>query len=286
MTAISATAPPIDLAGSSKTRRGSGSPGQSARAAELALKAFMSMDRAVAIVGPDGKLLQPNLVFEKLFGDTDLLDHINRDASANNGKSDRQLTLSDGRAFWVETIPMDGGWLISAYDMTERSAKARTDTLTKLGSRLMFHEHLTELLAKPDRESKGTAVLVFDLGRFKAINESLGRNIGNGLLGSVAERIRSALASGDIVARLGGDKFGIIQAGQPQPQSAAVLAGRLVDLIARSHVVEGHLIDVSACVGIVLFPAGASDCEQLLKKADLALHRARSDGQGTRWTTR
>jgi hypothetical protein len=97
----------------------------------LALKAFMSMNRAVAIIGPDGKLLQPNLVFEKLFGDTELLDRINRDAGANNGKSDCRITLSDGRAFWVETIPMDGGWLVSAYDMSERSAKERTDTLNQ-----------------------------------------------------------------------------------------------------------------------------------------------------------
>ena len=145
----------------------------------------MSMNRAVAIVGPDGKLLQPNLVFEKLFGDTELLDRINRDAGANNGKSDCQVTLSDGRAFWVETIPMDDGWLVSAYDMSERSAKERTDTLTKLGNRLMFHERLTELLANPDLAAEGAAVLVVDLCRFKAISESLGRHIASRLLGSV-----------------------------------------------------------------------------------------------------
>jgi diguanylate cyclase (GGDEF)-like protein len=246
----------------------------------LALKAFMSMNRAVAIVGPDGKLLQPNLIFEKLFGDTELLDRINREAGANNGKSDRQITLSDGRAFWVETIPMDGGWLVSAYDMSERSAKERTDTLTKLGNRLVFHERLAEMLVKPDRTGEGAAVLVLDLRRFKAINESLGRNIGGGLLGCVADRIRSALGSGDIAARLGGDKFGILQVGQPQPQSAAALAGRLAELIGRSYLVEGHLIDVAASVGIVLLPTDATDCEQLLKNADLALHRAKSDGPG------
>ena len=134
------------------------------------------MDRAVAIVGPDGKLLLPNLVFKQLFGDGELLDRINRDAGANNGKSDRQITLSDGRAFWVETIPMEDGWLVSAYNMTERSAKARTDTLTKLGNRLMFHEQLSALVANPDRAGEGAALLVLDLSRFKAINETLGRN--------------------------------------------------------------------------------------------------------------
>jgi diguanylate cyclase (GGDEF)-like protein len=278
--ASSAIVASIDAAESSKRRRGDDSADRSDRAAELALKAFMSMDRAVAIVGPDGKLLQPNLVFERLFADTEFLDRINRDASANNGKSDCEITLPDGRTFWVETIPMDGGWLVSAYEMTERSAKARTDTLTKFGNRLMFHEQLAELLANPDRAAEGTAILVIDLSRFKAINESLGRNIGSALLASVADRIRSALGSGDRVARLGGDKFGIIQAAQPQPESAAALAGRLVDMIGRSHLVEGHLIDIAASVGIVLLPTGANDSELLLKNADLALHRAKSDGHG------
>ena len=64
------------------------------RAAALAFNAFMSMDRAVAIVGPAGELLQPNLVFQKLFGNTDLIDRIRHDACTNNGKSDSKITLS------------------------------------------------------------------------------------------------------------------------------------------------------------------------------------------------
>ena len=107
---------------SSKDRHGTDSAGRSVQAAQLALRAFTSMNRAVAIFGPDGQMLLPNAVFDKLFKDTELFDHINRDAGANNGKTDRQITLADGRAFWVETIPMDGGWLVSAYSMTERSA--------------------------------------------------------------------------------------------------------------------------------------------------------------------
>jgi len=266
---------------SSKDRHGTDSAGRSDQAAQLALRAFTSMNRAVAIFGPDGQMLLPNAVFDKLFKDTELFDHINRDAGANNGKTDRQITLADGRAFWVETIPMDGGWLVSAYSMTERSAKAHTDTVTKLGNRLMFHDQLTALLAKPDRRADTAAVLVIDLERFKAINESLGRNIGDGLLRLVAERIRPALKRDEIVARLGGDKFGIIQTGQPQPLSAAALAGQLVGLIGRSYLVDGQLIDIAASVGIVVVPTHAADCEQLLKNADLALHRAKSDGSGT-----
>jgi diguanylate cyclase (GGDEF)-like protein len=278
---ISMTASAIVSARSPERQRGNASAARSDRGAELALKAFMSMDRAVAIVGSDGKLLLPNLMFNELFSDGDLLDRINRDARADSGKSDRQITLSDGRAFWVETIPMEDGWLVSAYNMTERSAKARTDTLTKLGNRLMFHEQLSALVTNPDRAGEGAAILVIDLSRFKAINEALGRNIGDGLLGQVADRIRSVLGYGDIVARLGGDKFAIIQRDQPQPQSAAALAGGLLDMVGRPYVVEGQLIDVAASAGIVLFPADSTDCEQLLKNANLALHRAKSDGRGT-----
>jgi len=278
---IPATISQVVPAGLSTHKHRDDSTRRSDRGAELALKAFMSMDRAVAIMGPDGKLLLPNYIFQQTFGDTDLLDRINREASANNGKSDRQITLADGRAFWVETIPMEDGWLVSAYSMTERSTKARTDTLTKLGNRLLFHEQLARLLGNPDRTPETAAVLVLDLSRFKAINESLGRDIGDELLRHVAQRIRSALGNGDIVARLGGDKFGIIQTGQGQPQAAAALAGRLVDLIGRTYVVEGQLIDISTSVGIVLPPAGATDCEQTLKNVDLALHRAKADGHGT-----
>ena len=83
------------------------------------------------------------------------------------------------------------------------------------------------------------------------------------------------------MARLGGDKFAVIQRNQPQPQSAAALASRLVDLVGRPYVVEGQLIDIAASAGIVLLPAGTADCEQLLKNANLALHRAKSDGDGT-----
>lgn len=276
------SAKPSAMVGAGTPRLETDSAARSDQAAALAFRAFMSMDRAVAIVGPDGKMLQPNIAFAKLFGDAaELLGHINRDAGANNGKSDRQIALADGRAFWVETIPMDGGWLVSAYDMTERTAKARCDTLTKLGNRLMFHEQLTKLLAKPDRMPETAALLVIDLDRFAAINESLGRGVGRELLRLVAERIQSALGREDFAARLGGDKFAIVQTGQPQPLSAAYLAGRLIDLIGQPYMVEGQLIDTAACIGIALLPAGPTDSDQLLKNAELALHRARNDGSET-----
>jgi diguanylate cyclase (GGDEF)-like protein len=263
----------------SKSERGGRPTGRPDRAAVLALSAFTSMSRAVAIVGPDGQLLIANPMFEKLFGGSNLLDAINPDAMRNDGKSDRQIDMPDGRTFWIETIPMEGGWLVSGYDMTERKAKARTDTLTKLGNRLMFGEQLTGLLAKPATPYDIGAMLTIDLHRFKAINESLGRATGDGLLALVGQRIQATVEPGDIVARLNADKFAVIQADRPQPQSAAALALRLIDQIGRGYLLEGQSINTAASVGIAMFRPGDADCEQILRNADLALHEAKSEGQ-------
>jgi diguanylate cyclase (GGDEF)-like protein len=169
-------------------------------------------------------------------------------------------------------------------------AKARTDTLTKLGNRLLFHEELAKLLAEADFVADTAAVMTIDRSRFKAINESLGRHTGDELLGVVANRIRSALGCGDIAARLSGDKFVVLQTGQPQPRSAVALAHRLTELIGRSYLLEGQLINTAANVGIVSLPWGGADCEQILKNADLVAPSPMARGPGAssrrRWTNR
>jgi diguanylate cyclase (GGDEF)-like protein len=281
MMVIAAGVAPLVPADPSDPQRSSDAADRPGRPAELALSAFMSMARAVAIVGRDGKLIMPNLAFDRLFHDSDLVDRINCDAGRNDGKSDRRITLPDGRSFWVETIPMEDGWLVSAYDMTERSAKENIDTLTKLGNRMMFQGRLTELLASPDVPTESAAVLTIELDRFQAIKELLGRETGGELLRIVANRIRSALDHAEVVARLQGGRFCIIQTGQMQPQSAAALAGRLIEAIGRPYMLDGHLIDLAANAGIVLFPAGSADCDQVMSGAELALGRARADGHGT-----
>jgi diguanylate cyclase (GGDEF)-like protein len=145
----------------------------------------------------------------------------------------------------------------------------------------MFRECLTALLANPDHAASAAAVLIFDLDRFKAINDSLGASVGDALLGVVAERVSSAVGSSDLVTRFGGDEFGIIQMGRPQPESSAALAKRLVDLLSRSYIVEGHLLNVGVSVGIALIPADGRDTDQILKHADLALNQAKQGGQGS-----
>jgi diguanylate cyclase (GGDEF)-like protein len=158
---------------------------------------------------------------------------------------------------------------------------ARTDQLTRLGNRLMFSERLKAIAAQLHRETDLAAVLAINLDRFKAVNESLGRKVGDALLGVVAQRLCSALKPGDIAARLGGDGFGIVQTGQPQPQSAAALAKRLVDLLGRSYIIDGHIVSIGASVGIAVMPAHAIDVDEVLRNCDLALSQAKKDGRAT-----
>jgi diguanylate cyclase (GGDEF)-like protein len=218
----------------------------------------------------------------------ELLELIGAAADRTDRTGLREITCRDGRSFGIEAVALAQGLLVTAEDISERVAKqvraaelARTDPLTLLGNRLMFCERLTALLANLDEPTKAAAVLTVDLDRFKIINDSLGATVGDALLRVVADRLRSAIRPGDIAARLGGDEFAVVQLGQPQPESAATLASRLVDLLGRSYIVEGHLIHIGASVGIALMPSDGRGCDEILKNAELALNRAKREGKCT-----
>ena len=260
--------------------------------AAMALGALRYLGDAVAVIDRRGHILFENSAFSELFaGESwakELLDSIGSVADEVNCAGAREIRHRDGRMFSVETVRVPQGLLVTAEDISGRVAEearavelARTDPITSLGNRLMFRERLTALLADPGDAASAAAVLIFDLDRFKAINDSLGSSVGDALLGIVAERIRSAVGPSDLVARFGGDEFGIIQIGRPQPESSTALAKRLVDLLSRSYIVEGHLLNVGASVGIALIPADGRDSDQILKNADLALNGVKQRGQGS-----
>jgi diguanylate cyclase (GGDEF)-like protein len=260
--------------------------------AARALGALHYLSHAVAVIDAGGNVLFANSTFSELFaGESwarELLDPMNSVANGVHHAGPPEIHHPDGRIFGVKMQRVPQGLLVTAEDISGRVAEkaraaelARTDPITSLGNRLMFRERLTALLANPDHTASAAAVLIFDLDRFKAINDSLGASVGDGLLGVVAERVRSAVEPSDLVTRFGGDEFGIIQIGRPQPESSAALAKRLVDLVSRSYILEGHLLNVGASVGIALIPADGQDTDQILKHADLALNRAKQGGQGS-----
>jgi diguanylate cyclase (GGDEF)-like protein len=124
-------------------------------------------------------------------------------------------------------------------------------------------------------------VLLIDLDRFKPVNDTLGHPVGDALLATVADRLRSTTRPTDTVARIGGDEFVILQTGFRDASDTQALARRIVDLIGRTYMVEGHLLTIGASVGVALAPADGIDGDRLLKNADLALYRAKLDGRGT-----
>ena len=265
---------------------------RTASVADVALVALNNLDRAVALVGADGNIVFSNPLFAKIVesdGAGILRACIAMAADQTEITASREIVYDDRRTLTIETKRLpQGQLLVTAEDISARLTEqvlsaehARTDQLTRLGNRLMFSERLKAIAAQFHRETDLAAVLAINLDRFKAVNESLGRQVGDALLGVVAQRLCSALKPRDIAARLGGDGFGIVQTGQPQPQSAAALAKRLVDLLGRSYIIDGHIVSIGASVGIAVMPAHAIDVDEVLRNSDLALSQAKKDGRAT-----
>jgi diguanylate cyclase (GGDEF)-like protein/PAS domain S-box-containing protein len=207
---------------------------------------------------------------------------------------EQQLSRKDGSARLLRMKKMlirggagDAQYIVAVCeDTTERRRSeariahmARHDALTGLPNRLLFHDRLTRALTRAE-EGDAVAVLCIDLDRFKTVNDTLGHPVGDDLLRMVAGRLNGCIREGDTVARLGGDEFAIIQSRLDHDSGAGALAQRVVESLAEPFEVQGHQVVCGASVGIALAPADGSSAEELLKKADMALYRAKADGRG------
>ncbi len=196
--------------------------------------------------------------------------------------------LADGRMVTVNRQPVaGGGWVITYDDITERHrAEVRLDhmalhdSLTNLPNRALFRVHLERELSLLGRGER-FAVLFLDLDRFKAVNDTLGHQVGDALLQAVAGRLAGCVRESDVIARLGGDEFAIVQCNAEQPSSATSLARRLVDIIGAPYDIDEHQVVVGLSIGIALAPADGLVANDILKNADLALYRAKAEGRGT-----
>ncbi len=180
-----------------------------------------------------------------------------------------------------------GGWVATYEDVTERRAAearlshtARHDMLTGLPNRLLFSEYMPQALARA-RRTGGLAVLCLDLDRFKAVNDALGHAAGDALLQAVAQRLRDCSRESDLIVRLGGNEFAIVQEAATQPTEATALGRRLVETLAAPFDLDGQPVVIGTSVGIAMSDHGSARPETLLKCADLALYRAKAEGQGT-----
>lgn len=150
------------------------------------------------------------------------------------------------------------------------------DPLTGLFLRRSFRSVVAEAMAQQTDQSVRSTILVLDLDRFKAVNNSAGHDTGDGVLQRVARRIRGAAGSDAVVARISGDEFAVFR---PSGEGITELADKLLDLVGRPYVVNGHAITISASIGIAQAPTDGTDADALMRSATIALNQAEVDGR-------
>lgn len=161
--------------------------------------------------------------------------------------------------------------------------QAITDHLTGLLNRQGFESVLGSLITKANAEEQKLACLFLDLDRFKWINDNLGHAIGDEVLVEVAERLRNQLRFNDIVARLGGDEFAILLTSQDAVQLALDVSGRLCSALKEPIIINGSRLNVSASIGVAVYPDHAANAGDLLQKSDMAMYARKRNGKnGTR----
>jgi diguanylate cyclase (GGDEF)-like protein len=155
---------------------------------------------------------------------------------------------------------------------------ARYDSLTGLPNRALFRDQMDAAVTNL-RRGGSFAMHFIDLDEFKEVNDTLGHPCGDELLCAVADRLRAAVRGTDIVSRFGGDEFAVLQNPLGHPKEAAALAERIVAELGQPFQISGHEVVIGASVGIALAPRDGTDADLLLKNADMALYRAKSDGR-------
>jgi diguanylate cyclase (GGDEF)-like protein len=195
--------------------------------------------------------------------------------------------LADGSIVEVRCVALAAGGFVATFDdVTARrhveqqiAFMARHDVLTRLPNRVSFVDRLQQAIAHAGRGNLA-AVLCLDLDHFKDINDTLGHPVGDCLLRAVADRLSACVREVDLVARFGGDEFAVVQADPERVEDVALLARRIIETLSLPYELDGHQVLIGASIGIALIPADGADPDTLLKNADIALYRAKSDGRG------
>jgi len=152
---------------------------------------------------------------------------------------------------------------------------AYEDGLSGLPNRAMFYEQLGQAVRIARRGGENVSVMLLDMDRFKAINDTLGHTVGDQALREVGMRVRAALRDSDIVARLGGDEFGVLLATGDKEHAPRVVADKIQRALEKPLVVGGQSMDVAASIGIARFPEHGEDADALLRAADVAMYEAK-----------
>ena len=196
------------------------------------------------------------------------------------GETRIEHNFEDGRILSIACQPVEGGAVLTYDDVTAARVAQREvvhlahhDPLTGLANRRAFHDHVQTTFARRERYK----LLLLDLDRFKAVNDTYGHGIGDRLLREVAERLRAFERDGAYVARIGGDELAVTVTGDAE--EALAVANRIVEEIGRPFAMEGFDVRVGCSVGLCCTD-DAIDPDHLMQQSDIALYEAKRLGRG------
>jgi diguanylate cyclase (GGDEF)-like protein/PAS domain S-box-containing protein len=161
----------------------------------------------------------------------------------------------------------------------ELTHMAQHDPLTHLPNRVLFNDRLAQALALAERQGNQLAVIFIDLDGFKKVNDSVGHEMGDKLLQSVAGRLIASVRRTDTVCRRGGDEFVILLSQVEHAQDAEFSARKILRSLAAPHMIDNKSLDISASIGGSTYPCDGEDAETLLNKADTAMYEAKQHGR-------
>lgn len=203
-----------------------------------------------------------------------------------NGERQHSLDIRRTRhpltgEFLLLVVEYDVTELYDALAEVEKSRQrlhdiAMTDTLTQVASLHHMQEVATELLRDNDEKGESVRALFIDLDGFKGINDRFGHDVGDEILKVVAQRIKAAIRESDLIARIGGDEFVILQPGASETE---VIAERVMKSLAEPIAIDGESVTVNASIGIASYPEQADNLKDLLKIADDAMYKVKHSGK-------
>ncbi|HWR88209.1 MAG TPA: EAL domain-containing protein [Acidiferrobacterales bacterium] len=197
-----------------------------------------------------------------------------------------ELTAPGARELWTRALGAGLFVLFVAYVLYERRRtdlqlhyQASHDSLTGLPNRKAFLEQLASEVARAQRNNQKFALLVINLDNFKAVNDTLGHDDGDRLLLVAAQRLCFVPRQSDMLARIGGDEFVLLARDVHDPIAIMAVAERLLEAMSMPWDINGHPLQVTASIGIAVFPDDGADAQTLLRHVDIATHHAKAGGR-------
>ncbi|HEY4926645.1 MAG TPA: EAL domain-containing protein [Roseiarcus sp.] len=210
------------------------------------------------------------------------------EAEAAGGARSTRVELQDGRTVRIAHNPMSGGAYVATHEDITQAVRAEEqirymgshDGLTGLPNRSLLRDRIGEAMARIRRGGM-FCLLYLDLDNFKTVNDTHGHPIGDLLLKQVVERLAPCLRETDTLARLGGDEFVVLQDDVEKPEQAGSLARRLIETMAAPFDLDGRQVYLGVSIGVSVCPGDGDEVDTLLKNADMAMYRSKSEGRNT-----